>query len=127
MSERLNRINEMQISPSMMTFKEYYMQFICVNDSNLTNGWGWFVDIELNTEPIRIIQQNRYKMKIPTTIKEIPSIRSMKSMKNLHDASMIFDMDVDDNLKHRTNNNIMICVNLIGVIALGLYYYAIYR
>lgn len=99
---------EVNLFPSMMSFKEYYMGFVGIRDPHLANGWGWFVDIELNAEPIRIMKPVYYSkpsqyITVLKPIKEYPSIRSMKSMKNLHDTSMIFEMD-DDDMKHRTNN-----------------------
>jgi len=116
---------EVLTSPSMMTFREYYMSFIGIRDPHLANGWGWFVDIELNSEPIRI---QRYKkssqfISIPNTIKEYPSIRSMKSMKNLHDTSMIFEMDDIDETKHRTNKYVNIITHTLGLIGVVLCYY----
>lgn len=120
---------EVPLSPSMMTFKEYYMAFIGIRDPHLANGWGWFVDIELNAEPIRMVKPSyHYKpsqyVTVPKTIKEYPSIRSMKSMKNLHDTSMIFEMD-DDDMKHRTNNcsygNII--THTLGLIGLIICYF----
>lgn len=95
-------------SPSMMTFKDYYMRFNGIRDPHLANGWGWFVDIELNSEPIRMINPSYHYIPsqyvtLPKTIKEYPSIRSMKIMKNLQDTSMLFEID-DDDVKHRTNN-----------------------
>lgn len=118
---------EFSISPSMMTFKEYYMSFID-KEPYLANGWGWFVDIELDYEPITITKPyNHYKsshyVSIPKTIKEYPSIRSMKSMKNLHDTSMIFDMD-EDLVNNRSNNNCLnILTHTLGFIGLVLCYF----
>jgi hypothetical protein len=125
MSQSFNSMqNEVVPCPSMMTFKDYYMGFIGVREPHLANGWGWFVDIELNPEPIRRPQYkyNRNKpsqyVSISDTIKEYPSIRSMKSMKNLYDATMIFDMD-DDLEKHRTNKKILnICLHVFCIITL---------
>lgn len=119
--------DDIQVSRSMMTFKEYYMKLIGTIDPQTTNGWGWFVDIELNSQPIKFIQNNgMYKqsqnVSIPEIIKEYPSIRSMKSMKNLQHTSQI---DEDD-IKHRTNN---ICSTIIGhsigIIALFICYFII--
>lgn len=118
MSQSFNSDNnynnqENKLSPSMMTFNKYHMTFIKNNNKqHLENGWGWFVDIDLNTEPVRIVENNiRYKLlqnrSVLKTIQEYPSIRSMKSMKNLNDTSMMFDFDEYDN-KHRTNNNVTI-------------------
>lgn len=128
MSQNFNSFKKEVISPSMMTFKEYYMSFMAIKVPHFANDWGWFVDIELNSEPIRQIKPfygykpSRY-VSVPETIREYPSIRSMKSMKNLHDTSMIFEMD-DDDIKHRTNNCIYVNIitHTIGIIGLILYY-----
>lgn len=121
------------ISPSTMTIKEYYMTFIEIREPDLANGWGWFIDIELNAEPIRLINSSyHYKpskyVTVPKTIKEYPSIRSMKSMTNLHDTSIIIEMD-DDDIKHITNNcsygNII--THTIGIIGLVMCYFMIRR
>jgi hypothetical protein len=113
MSQNFNTQNmynhqEIKLSPLLMTFNEYYNSFMGIKDPLLENGWGWFVDIELNSQPVKIIKNNRYKssqkMLIPTTIQEYPSIRSMKSMKNLQDTSLMFEMNECEN-NHRTNNN----------------------
>lgn len=125
MSQNYNLIkNEEPTSLSMMTFKDYYMTFIGIKEPYLANGWGWFVDIELNSEPIRVNTSNKYKpfqyISVLKTIHEYPSIRSMKSMKNLHDTSMIFEMD-DYDMKHRTNsfnfgNLITHTLGIIGIV-----------
>jgi len=122
---------DIPLSLSMMTFKEYYMKFIGIRDPQLTNGWGWFVDIESNLEPIKYRQNNfRYKQSVnismPETIKEYPSIRSMKSMKNLHDTSLMFQMDEDNDKKHRTNKTCSSIIgHSVGVIALFICFYII--
>jgi len=135
-NDKSEKIKDMYISSSMMTFREYYMRFIGVTDPNLTNGWGWFVDIELNSEPAIIpktknitqpiyIPSSRY-VSVPKTIKEYPSIRSMKSLNSLHDTSMMFEMD--DDSKHRTNKNMSntIYYNTVGIITVALLYYSLY-
>ena len=119
---------EVQISPSIMTFRDYYMAFVGIKESHLANGWGWFVDIELNYEatnnlPNNHIKYNPYKnVSIPKTINEYPSIRSMKSMKNLSDSAMIFKMDEDSD-KHRTNT---LYVNTFGLISIALICFSIF-
>lgn len=132
MSQNLHPIQkEVVTSPYMMTFKEYYMAFIGIRDPYLANGWGWFVDIEINSEPIKTTKYkyNRIKpsqyVSIPSTIKEYPSIRSMKSMTNLYDTSMIFDMD-DDLEKHITNKLPNICLHGFCIISLFTIYYYYY-
>lgn len=136
MSYRFNKkINynsqEIKMSPIKMTFRDYYLAFVELNEPYLANGWGWFVDIELNNEPIKNLPNNnsyiRYKpsqnISVPKTIQEYPSIRSMKSMRNLHDTSMMFEMDDNDN-KHRTNKYFgSIITHSVGLITLIVVYY----
>ena len=118
--------NKLTVSPSNMTFKDYYMRFIRINDSTLANGWGWFVDIESNSESIRSRQNNNKTINNTEIIKkEYSSIRSMKSMNNLYDTSMMFDMD-EFNEIHKTNKYIIIFTNLLCIIFCGLYYYIMY-
>lgn len=127
MSQSFNTMqSEIQPYPSIISFREYYMSFIGIRDPYLENGWGWFVDIELNSEPIRIQKYKKPSQYIsnPKTIQEYPSIRSMKSMKNLHDTSMIFEMDDVDDSKHRTNRFVSIVIDtLVGIIRVILCYY----
>ncbi len=132
MSQKIHSIQkEVVMSPYLMTFKEYYMTFIGIRDPHLANGWGWFVDIELNSEPIKTTKYkyNRNKpsqyVSIPSTIKEYPSIRSMKSMTNLYDTSMIFDMDYDLE-KHITNKLPNIYLHGFCIISLLIIYYYCY-
>jgi hypothetical protein len=113
----------------MMTFREYYAVFVGIKEPPITNGWGWFVDLELNSEPIKITNShfNRYKplkyISVLNTIKEYPSIRSMKSITNLNDVSMKFEMDKDFN--KNITNNITLCIITVGtiVIAAIIYYF----
>ena len=139
MSERFYNNNSLSMPSSTMTFNEYFIKFV-KSDANLANGWGWFVDIELNEESSKILHnrfnnsifnKNKYrynihKISLPSTIEEYPSIRSMKSMTNLNDTSMIFQNIEDYNTKHITNNYIMVYTNIIGIITLALCYYALY-
>lgn len=136
MTQSVNYTSPIEISQSMMTFREYYMSFIEFTDNDLENGWGWFVDIELNFEPAKIIQhKNKNKNKnnclskylhIPQTIKEYHSIRSRNSMSNLHESSMIFQMDDDDDNKNKTSIANFIYINTICIILMALIFYYIY-
>jgi len=111
---------------SIMPFREYYMSFVGIRVPYLENGWGWFVDIELNSEAIGIQKYKKLSQYflIPKTIQEYPSIRSMKSMNNLHDTSMIFEMNNVDNSKHRMNRFVSIVIDtLVGIIGVFLCYY----
>jgi hypothetical protein len=136
-TQKLNNNIMVSTSPFMMTINEYFTK-IFRTDTNLENGWGWFVDIELNSEPIRVVKKtfnkyniyngynkyNRY-MSIPKTIKEYPSIRSMKSTRNLHDTSMLFNMEEDNNEKSNSNKYASLYTNLMGVLILGFCFYIV--
>lgn len=89
----------------MTSYKEYCMCISEIMDPSLTNGWGWFVDTELNT-PIHFIENN------DTSYNNFSSIRSMK---NLQDISFI-----DDN-----SNNVCstIIVNSVGIIVICIGYF----
>lgn len=121
MSSNFTLLNKEEEVPSlsMKTFKEYY----------LVNGWGWFVDIELNAEQIMMKKKLYYKppqcVTVPKTIKEYPSIRSMKSIKNLHEISMTSEINDDNDKKHITNNGNIIR-HTLGLIAITICYFIVY-
>jgi hypothetical protein len=107
----------MNLSRYSLSFKNYYLCFTKDKDndkdkeSNLSNHveWGWFVDTDVNSEPIPIPinkTRNYFNLPIPQTIYEYNnlSINSMKSMKNLHDNSMIFQIE-DNEDKYQDENN----------------------
>ena len=143
--DNLNKYIMVSISPFLMQFNNYYTRFIKTTDTNLSNDWGWFVDIELNSEPTKIVKNknkyNKYKYKISVqpTIKEYSSIRSMKSIKNLHDTYNTFDVDENYNGNSNTNTNtnantnantntneyISVYANLMGIIILGFCFYIV--
>lgn len=120
---------EVSVSKSMMTFKDYHMRFIGIIDPHLANGWGWFVDIELNAEQIMMKKKLYYKppqcVTVPKTIKEYPSIRSMKSIKNLHEISMTSEINDDNDKKHITNNGNIIR-HTLGLIVITICYFIVY-
>lgn len=108
---------------SFMTFKEYYTNFIKLDIFNKDSEWGWFVDTEANYDIKKSNVYTYYKsskyVNIPKTISEYPSIRSMKSMKNLHESSMIFESDDEANFPQS-----LIIVNVFTMIIVScLYYY----
>ena len=102
------------------SLQEYYIKFTEIRDPCLGNEWGWFVDLDLNSlqksRPTQIIQS--YKSSL-TPIKEYPSIRSMKSITNLHQKNYKIDKI---NVYKYTN---FICINLIGIIMFTMIYYII--
>lgn len=139
MTQRVNNTNSIEISPSMVTFREYCKSFVDFRENDLENGWGWFVDMELNFESARINQyKNKYTriskcLHTPQTIKEYSSIRSRNSMSNLHDTSMIFQMDTDDdknddknNDKNKTSMYSFIYINTICILFIAFICYYMY-
>ena len=95
-------------SSSMMSFKEYFTTYANLSSIQFSEGWGWFIDIETSHQS-NFPLTNKYPRQtikhvfIPPTINEIPSLRSFKSMRNLHEESMIFKMD--ENLEKIENIN----------------------
>lgn len=137
-------------SPSIiMSIKDYFMSYIS-NDIERTDSWGWFVDID-TTIPFNNCAGLKLKNKYPkifskdltvlSTINEFPSIRSMKSMKNLQDMTFKYEMEElyganpynkdtnnDTIIEYNNDKNIdtndkIDIINTICVIGLvGLYY-----
>ena len=61
------------VAPSMMQLKEKCMDLTSLKNIQLTDGWGWFIDIESNNNNILLTQINRQTSKpvlIPQTFKE---------------------------------------------------------
>ena len=112
MSQLFNINGGIELSQSIIgSFKNYFMKFTS-KELHLTDtdSWGWFVDIDIYNNPFRngngLLDKKYSKIfsknvEILPTINELPSIRSMKSMKNL--ADMAFDDIFVKNLY--TNNN----------------------
>ena len=121
--------NEASISLSMMTFKDYYMNFIGIGDSQLADGWGWFIDIESNEQTkikksIYYSKPSQYIL-AQKTIQENHSIRSMKSMINLHDINIDTNNKTDDDNEDIMNKftYINILTHTIGFIGLAIRYF----
>lgn len=99
-----------------MTYKEYCMQIVetIAIDTSSTNDWGWFVDIELNPEPIKNTQNNS----IYKPYQNVSNIYStFRSIKKLQDKYFIND---------RSNNVCFTIIsNSIGVIVLFIGYFII--
>ena len=113
------------------SFQEYYIKVVEIKESYIGNGWGWFVDLDLKSmsisksSPIKIIQN--YKSSL-TTINEYPSIRSMKSMTNLHEMNNEMNNEINKlriNHKNLYKYSNFICINLIGIITFTIINYII--
>jgi hypothetical protein len=108
MSQKMNiPLNELQKFQSTIS-KKILMKF---GDHQEKDGWGWFVDLELNYNN-NIFNKNKYntskQFSILETIREYPSIRSTKSINNFHDKS-VFEMEK----KTKTNRNSFIYIRVI--------------
>jgi hypothetical protein len=103
----MNSSNNNKKCVSFLTFKEYCLSFI-YKESQLIDGWGWFVDIEENKEKILSAvsknhnhKQVKHSLSIPTTIQERSYIqsrlRSRQSISNLQEYSHeYYDSKVDN-------------------------------
>lgn len=132
-SQRFSKFNKnIILSPTMMSFKEYYMSYSENQFTHLANGWGWFVDIESNLGLKPILKYSRFNVKpsqhlnIPPTINEHSTIRSRESIDNL---TLIFEMDdIEEDHKYKINRNFnkMIYCNTIVILTIALIYYTLY-
>lgn len=98
-----------------MTYKEYCMQIVetIEIDTSSTNDWGWFVDIELNSHPIKNTQNNN----IYKPYQNVSIYSTFRSIKKLQDKYFIND---------RSNNVCFTIIsNSIGVIVLFIGYFII--
>ena len=97
------------ISPSIMSLKEYFISIFETNDTLFTEEWGWFIDIENTQIKSPLFKNNKYNKNInkfvfmPSTIHENIGIRSMKSLNNLHDSCLLFEMDEEYEKKNTSN------------------------
>ena len=97
------KTNNQYFISSMTSINEYYTKLVTLKNITFNDGWGWFIDIESNYQEIF---PNKYKKQTLThlpTINEMSSLRSFKSMSNLHEDYMIFKMDkeLDEELEKK--------------------------
>jgi hypothetical protein len=117
------------------SLQEYCIKVVEIKDPYIGNGWGWFVDLDLKSisksKPIKIIQNyksSQVHIERLKSIKEYPSIRSMKSMQDLHKMNNEMNNKINNirinhmNLYKYSN---FICINLIGIITFTIIYYII--
>ena len=107
-----------------LTLNKYYMSFMGHNEQHTTD-WGWFIDFDFNAEPIKVKNSNLKSIYCVEPLKEHQRIRSLKSMRNLNEVSMIFEMDEDDNEDDKLSNTSqsLIIVNTITMFVFGCFYY----
>jgi len=110
-------------SSSVMSFKDYYIKSINLKNINFSDDWGWFIDIESNyPDTNKLFSKYRKEtqniINIPQTINELPSIRSLKSMRNLYDDLIILKIDEDlvKYNKYKRINYIIHSVCILGII-----------
>lgn len=114
------------ISPSIMSLKEYFISIFETNNSNFTDEWGWFVDIEYTNSVSHLFKNNKYNKNVskyvfkPSTINENISIRSLKSNDNLYNTSLMFEMD-EDYENEKTSNSCLFKLNICCLICIITY------
>jgi hypothetical protein len=93
-------------SSTMMSLREYFTYNVTYN---LTDEWGWFVDIESNQKKYT----SRPKKNIHTmpTIKETPNLKKVSSTQHLQ------------MIEEQKDNNLMLCFSSICVITIIIFYY----
>jgi hypothetical protein len=115
-----------ELSQSMLlSLKDYFMSFAS-NEKKISDAdsWGWFVDIDINNGPSKngnCLLDKKYSkifskdLTVLSTINELPSIRSLKSMKNLQDMTFKYEMEElyganpynnDTNIEYNNDTNI---------------------
>ena len=112
---------------SMMSFKDYVASIIKGKDSHLTEGWGWYIDIESYTTklPVQLTKYHKCGRKMnqfidyPPVIKEIPSTASFTNLSDLV-------MTEEEYNKKMFNEEMVLCLNVIGMIGLVAIYYTLY-
>ena len=120
------------ISPSIMSLKDYFISILSINDSKITDEWGWFIDIEYNNSVSPLFKNNKYNKNIsryvfkPSTINENIGVRSLKSIDNLYNTSLMFEMDEDyetetENKNKKTSNSCLFKLNICCLICIITY------
>lgn len=106
----------------LIKMEEYFTTIISIKDPILETGWGWFVDIDIESheQPKNVLKlsntyQNTKKQKQISlqTIKECHSIRSMKSLHNLQDISEESYVFYGNNNINDKINTTSICYSII--------------
>ena len=138
-----------ELSQSMLvSLKDYFMSFAS-NEKKISDAdsWGWFVDIDINNGPSKngngLLDKKYSKifskdLTVLSTINELPSIRYIKSMKNLQDMTFKYEMEElyganpynnDTNIeynndinKNNKNNKTDIFNTMCVIGVVGLYY-----
>jgi hypothetical protein len=118
---------ENQFKQSIMSFKDYISSFVISKDTKLTDGWGWYIDIEAYTNklPLQLTKYHKYGKKMkqyidyPPTIKEIPSTQSFTNLNELSMTNEEYERII-------LNEEISLCINVIGLLGVLAIYYKFY-
>ena len=97
---------------SFLSFKE----FVLTNDMNITDDWGWFIDIEKNIDIIRKPRQQFIRTPNCNKVKQMRYTKSLNS----------FDDLLEENGKVDDNNYCSLYNHSLGVVGLIIYYYFAY-
>jgi hypothetical protein len=97
-------------SSTMMSLREYFTYNVTYNTPyNLTDEWGWFVDIESNQK--KYVSNPKKIIHTLSTIKEVPSLKKKSSTQNLQ------------MIEEPKDNNLMLCFSSMCVITIIIFYY----
>ena len=91
---------------TMMSLREYITYS---RTYNLTDEWGWFVDIESNQQ--KYVSKPKKNIHTMPTIKEVPSVKNLSSMQQLNTNQQPED------------NNLMLCFSGMCFIMIIIFYY----
>ncbi len=108
----MTNISNNKIMSSLLSFKE----FILTNDINITDDWGWFIDIEKNIDIIRKPCQQFIKKPYCNKVNKMRYTRSLNS----------FDDLLEENGKNNDNKHCLLYNHSLGFIGLIIYYYFAY-
>ena len=93
-------------SSTMMSLRQY---FTYNTTYNLTDEWGWFVDIESN--------QKKYVSKPKKIIHTMPSIKEVSSLKKISSTQHL------QMIEEPEEKNLMLCFSSMCVITIIIFYY----
>lgn len=129
--------NNISISSSLLSFKNYCVNYTEMKPNNLTTGWGWFVNTDFESEKSKIINSKYNKVNyvipqkfipprfVPSNIRPKPKpnkICSRKSLSNLHELE---EENLDD--EQEDNYAANVCMKLVstvmGIVSLAIIYY----
>lgn len=114
------------MTPSILSFKDYINSFVFSKNAVLVDGWGWYIDIEKYTNklPMQLAKYHKYGKKTDQYIDYQPQIVKMSSHKSIRNLNELY-MSEDEYNRKLFNQDLILCINAIGLISLVVIYYTI--